>query len=41
MAKDQQMVSNVLVVDQAAQSYDIYLIYVFVGAKEADAKGHT
>ena len=36
------MVSNVFVVDQAAQSYDIYLIiYVYVGITEADARGHT
>ena len=41
LVKDQQMLSNILVVDQAAQVYDIYLIYVCVGATEADAKGHT
>ena len=41
LVKDQQMLSNILVVDQAAQVYDIYLMYVCVGATEADAKGHT
>ena len=36
------MVSNVFVVDQAAQVYDIYLIiYVLVGITEADATRHT
>ena len=36
------MVSNVFVVDQAAQAFDIYLIiYVRVGTTEADARGHT
>ena len=36
------MVSNVFVVDQAALAYDIYLIiYVCVGATEANARGHT
>ena len=36
------MVSNVFVVDQAAQAYDIYLTtYVCVGITEADARGHT
>ena len=36
------MVSNVFVVDQAAQAYDIYwIMYVCVGAAEADARGHT
>ena len=34
--------SNIFVVDQAAQVYDIYLIvYVCVGATEADTRGHT
>ena len=35
------MVSNVFVVDQAAQAYDIYLIYVCVSMTEADGTGHT
>ena len=36
------MVSNVFVVDQAALAYDIYLIiFVCVGATEADAREHT
>ena len=36
------MVSNVFVVDQAAQAYDIYLIiYVSVGFMEANARGDT
>ena len=34
------MVSNIFVVDQAAQAY-IYLIYACVGATEADTRGHT
>ena len=35
------MVSNVFVVDQAAQAYDIYLIYLCVSMTEDDATGHT
>ena len=36
------MVSNVSTVDRAAQAYDIYLIiYVCIGATEADAREHT
>ena len=36
------MVSNVFVVDQAAQVYTIYsIIYVCVGTAVADATGHT
>ena len=35
------MVSNIFVVDQAAQAYDIYLIYACVGATEADTREHT
>ena len=35
------MVSNVFVVDQVAQAYDIYLtIYVCVDITEVDARGH-
>ena len=38
----EQIVSNVFVVDQAAQAYNIYLkIYVCVGITEADARGDT
>ena len=36
------MVSNVFIVDQAAQAYDIYLIiYVCASITEADVRGHT
>ena len=36
------MESNIFVVDQDAQAYDIYLIiYVCVVNTEADARGHT
>ena len=39
--KNQQMVSNVFVVDQAAQAYNIYLIiYVCVGTTEVVAREH-
>ena len=35
------MASNVFVVDQAAQKYDIYLIiHVCIGITKADARGH-
>ena len=36
------MVSNVIVVDQVAQAYNIYLIiYACAGITEADTRGHT
>ena len=36
------MMSNIVAVDEAALAYDVYLIiYVCVGASEADARGHT
>ena len=36
------MVSNVFVVDQAAQAYGIYIItYACVGVTAADARGHS
>ena len=43
LEKDQQLVSNVFVVDcKAAQTYNIHLIiHVCVGTTEADDRGHT
>ena len=39
--KNQQMVSNVFVVDQSAQTHFYLIIYVCVGITEADARGYT
>ena len=42
LEKDEQMVSNAFVVDEAAQAYNIYLIiYVCVGTRKADARDYT
>ena len=41
LERDQQMVSDVFVVVQAAQTEYLFKIYVSVSATEADAKGNT